>query len=81
MTDNDDKSLFSTEELNKNQKIYADFWVNVRQIVSIKNHHSTANRKLGKFPRMKGSTDVTVRRFVSYCYYNPLTFFFTNILN
>ena len=60
--DNDDKSLFSTEELNKNHKIYADFWGNVRQIVAIKNQRSTTNRKLGKFHHLKhsSSTDQTV---------------------
>ena len=61
--DNDDKSLFSMEELNKNHKIYADFWENVRQIVAIKNQRSITNRKLGKFHHLKhslSSTDQTV---------------------
>ena len=68
--DNDDKSLFSMEELNKNQKIYADFWGNVRQIVAIKNQRSTTKRKLGKFHHLKysasSSTDQTVLKDIFY---------------
>lgn len=47
----------SMEEINKDLKVYGDFWHNVSHIISIKNEHSTFNRKLGRVVHNKIDLD------------------------